>query len=599
MTLKSNESLLNGKYIIERVLGQGGFGFVYLARDTIIGRPVAIKEMNPLLAEDDRMVRRFLIEGRATLQLRHPNIVEVYDVFSDRGSYYLAMEYCPGGALDERLDAKPMTTSEALAVMDQICAGVAYSHSRGIVHCDIKPANVLFGADGVAKVTDFGVAYVSPEAMTRSWGTVGGFAAGTLFYMAPEQLDGARDDPRIDVYSLGAMLYEMVTGKSYLDFHSTTTISDQVNNALLIKQGTPTSLHQLVPDAPAWLDEIVLLALSKQPTARYPDAGALRAALQLANPMPSWSPPVILPVAPDLGTSPSLDHRVDDRTIAARSWGLPGTADPARSTRPAWKWLVAGGSGVLVLAIVALRIIAPPPGPDGTTATPDPITLQSTTTVISPSFTETWTSSPTTTTQPPPTTAAATSTGTPAITPTATATPTPGPTATATASSTPTPTRTRAPTVTWTPTQTRGPASTSTPTPTPSPRVMPPVPIDAPVLLEPPDGTSVSGTMTFRWSWRGPPLGANEGYEVRIWKEDQPYHFGAAEPVRETSEVINLASAHGVQLGGSGQYFWTVAVVELKPYSLIGLEAPPRSLVVQIDTQDGGTDPTATPTELP
>ena len=106
MGLKPNDSLLNGKYLIEGVLGRGGFGFVYLARDTLLGRPVAIKEMNPTLADDEQMVRRFLVEGRAALQVRHPNVVELFDVFSDRGVYYLAMEYCPGGSLEERLRSR-------------------------------------------------------------------------------------------------------------------------------------------------------------------------------------------------------------------------------------------------------------------------------------------------------------------------------------------------------------------------------------------------------------------------------------------------------------------------------------------------------------
>ncbi|MBK7203285.1 serine/threonine-protein kinase [Candidatus Amarolinea dominans] len=286
MALKANESLLNGKYLIERVLGRGGFGFVYLARDTLIGRPVAIKEMNPTLADDEQMVRRFLVEGRAALQVRHPNVVELFDVFSDRGVYYLAMEYCPGGSLEERLAAGPLALRDALTVMDQVCAGLMHTHGRGIVHCDIKPANILFGADGQAKVTDFGIAHVSPTAVTRSWGTSSGFAGGTLAYMAPEQLDGVRDDPRLDVYALGAMLFKMLTGANYLDFRPEQSISDQIHNALLIKQGTPVAPSQRARGIPAWLDGVVLQALSKQPAARFADSGALRAALQAASPPP-------------------------------------------------------------------------------------------------------------------------------------------------------------------------------------------------------------------------------------------------------------------------------------------------------------------------
>ncbi len=573
MTLKSKESLLNGKYVIEQVLGQGGFGFVYLAHDTIIGRLLAIKEMNPSLAEDERMVSRFLTEGRATLKLRHPNIVEVYDVFSDRGSYFLAMEYCPGGALDERLDERRFTVNEAMIIMDQICAGVAYSHSQSIVHCDIKPANVLFDVNGVAKVTDFGVAYVSPKAMARSWETVGGFAAGTLFYMAPEQLDGVRDDPRIDVYSLGAVLYEMVTGSSYLDFRTAETISDHVHNALLIKQGTPVSLRQLVPDIPAWLDEVVSLALSKQPMARYPNAGALRTALQRANPSvvspaPARPTTVVLPVIASQKAASSSPVSPAARRTPVPSFTRPHLKVPPARNRPAWLWRVAIGSGiVLVLAIVVLgKMWEPIPDEPAKTATVQ-------------------TSQPATAT-PQPATSTTVVEGTAETTMPLTATSTPSRTSVTLTSPPITATSTRTPT----PPPAEATASPTVVTPTPTGLV-------APILVSPADGTSVSGETTFSWLWPGPDLATNQAFEVRIWKEGQSDHYGATRLVRSTSVTFNVAGAYAVSKGGSGDYRWTVAVVPI-PYQPTGPEATPRMLRIELGGGESG-DATPTPTRPP
>lgn len=552
MGLKANESLLNGKYLIERVLGRGGFGFVYLARDTIIGRAVAIKEMNPTLADDDQMVRRFLVEGRAALQLRHPNVVELYDVFSDRGSYYLAMEYCPGGSLDERLAAGPLAVNDALAIMGQVCAGLAYIHSLGIVHCDIKPANILFGADGRAKVTDFGLAHVSPVAIDRSWRTSSGFVAGTVTYMAPEQLDGVRDDPRVDVYALGALLYKMITGESYLNFRAKETISDQTHNVHLIKQGTPVAAGQRVRGIPAWLDRVVLQALSKQPTARFADAGALRAALQPAvAPAPAVSAALQPPktaVLPPVRRPPAATSR--------------STPRPADRATPARLTMAAGGIGVLILAAVTLAVVLRRDG--------NPISIPTATRVALATATA----------------QVAAATNPPAAPAIVVPTDTPAP---ASATMVPTP---LIPSATPKPPTPKPAPSTVTPAPAkPTPAGLP-----APVLVSPPEGASVSGEAVFTWNWSGPALTANQGFEVRLWKDGQPDHYGAASPVRITSVRLNVTSAYGITQGGSGRYFWTVAVVQMEPYQRTGPEAQPR--VVQIELGgggQGGASPTATP----
>ncbi len=544
MTLKPQESLLNGKYVIERVLGRGGFGFVYLARDTIIGRAVAIKEMNPALADDDQMVRRFIVEGRAALQVRHPNVVEVYDVFSDRGFYYLAMEYCPGGSLDERLAAGPLAVNDALVIMDQVCAGLAYIHGLGIVHCDIKPANILFSADGRAKVTDFGLAHVSPAAVDRSWRTSSGFTGGTVTYMAPEQLDGVRDNPRVDVYALGALLYKMITGGSYLNFRAKKTISDQMDNIHLVRQEAPVAPSGRARGIPAWLDRVVLQALSKQPAARYPDAGALRAALQ----------PAVVP-ATVVGAAVQMPRRPFSRPQAATP---PPTVLPTMRARLAGLWMAVGGIGVLMLAMVTLAVVLSRDGKQANTPTATRAVLATTTAPVA---------------------ASTDSLASPVV---VFRTDTPAP-----ASATSVPTRPR--TATPKPPTPKPAPSTATPAPAkPTPAGLP-----IPVLVSPPEGASVSGKITFTWNWPGPALEANQGFEVRLWKDGQPDHYGAASPVRITSATLNVASAFGAMKGGSGRYFWTVAVVQMEPYQRTGPEAPPR--VVQVELSGGVAVPTLTP----
>jgi len=204
MPLSPGDTLLKGRYLILRLLGQGGYASVYQARDTLLGRDVAIKELVPPANTDPAWVKRFFVEAR--LDLHHPYIVATYDLFVESGSYYLVIEYMPGGSLEDlRLKTYRLSVDDALRIARQVCEGLSYAHRRGIVHCDLKPGNILFAADGTAKVADFGIAHVSShEARSQHWATTGAFVAGTLEYMSPEQLDGERSDPRIDLYALGA-----------------------------------------------------------------------------------------------------------------------------------------------------------------------------------------------------------------------------------------------------------------------------------------------------------------------------------------------------------------------------------------------------------
>ncbi len=280
MALKPGDTLSNNHYRITRQLGRGGFGFVYLAQDTLLGEDVAIKELIPALVGDEAMLKRFLAEARATMRLTHKHIVRTHNVFQEGDNYYIVMEYMAGGSLEERLpDGGSLPVEEAVRVAAEVCEGLACAHEQGVVHCDLKPANILFDASGTAKAADFGIAHVSGEALTRSWMTPAGFVAGTLPYMSPEQTDGVRDDPRIDIYALGAVLYRMLTGQTYLDFDPRETPRSQSENVQRIFHEEPQAPSTHIPRVPARLDGLVLKTLAKDPEDRYATASELEAAL--------------------------------------------------------------------------------------------------------------------------------------------------------------------------------------------------------------------------------------------------------------------------------------------------------------------------------
>jgi formylglycine-generating enzyme required for sulfatase activity len=167
-------TVLDKKYQIETVVGRGGFGYVYCARERLTGEIVAIKELVPSFVSDLEMVQRFVQEARATLRLKHAHIARTYSIFRDHGTFYLAMEYLPGGSLADRLERGPLDVDESVRIALSLCEALHYAHQRGVVHCDIKPANVLFDEDDEVQLVDFGIAYVSADAMTRRFYTATG-----------------------------------------------------------------------------------------------------------------------------------------------------------------------------------------------------------------------------------------------------------------------------------------------------------------------------------------------------------------------------------------------------------------------------------------
>lgn len=335
---KPGDTLLKGRYRVKRLLHRGGFGFIYLVRDNNLGRDVALKELIPALADDPATLKRFIREARATSRLAHSNIVRTLDIFNDQGNYYIAMEYLSGGSLEELLcQRERLSLDEAVLVIADICAGLNEAHSHGVYHCDLKPGNILFDEHGVARLADFGIAHISNALVARSWRTTRDFSAGTLLYMAPEQLDGVRNDPRVDVYALGALLYQMLAGRPYIQFDQRDTPSAQAGNVDLIRHRHPLPLDDLPPE----VNEVVMKALAKQPARRYESAAALRSALIQA------SLPYLTSLRAVMALSP-LDP------VNLRPPGLV-----ARSVSPAdWIWVAAATtSASLLLLLVAYAFL--------------------------------------------------------------------------------------------------------------------------------------------------------------------------------------------------------------------------------------------------
>jgi eukaryotic-like serine/threonine-protein kinase len=281
MALTSGTKL--GPYEIQSPLGTGGMGEVYRARDTRLDRTVAVKILPSHLSDKPEAKQRFEREARAISSLNHPNICTLYDVGQQDGVDFLVMEFLEGETLADRLMKGPLPPEQVLKYGVEICEGLEKAHHRGIVHRDLKPGNIFLTAHGECKVLDFGLAMLggeatsSPEAptvMSPTALTSPGSPVGTMAYMSPEQARGEPLDQRTDIFSLGAVLYEMATGK--MAFRGKT--SAMVFKAILDE--TPPAPSRLNPALPEQLDEIVGKALEKDRDLRYQSAADLRTDLR-------------------------------------------------------------------------------------------------------------------------------------------------------------------------------------------------------------------------------------------------------------------------------------------------------------------------------
>jgi serine/threonine protein kinase len=279
-----------GKYEIVGELGRGTMGEVYKARDAVLNRFVALKTLTARVAPGDETLQRFQREAQAAALLNHPNIVTVHDFGEESGLLYMAMELLEGTDLREAIDCDLLSTlDEKLDVMDGILAALDYAHAKGVVHRDVKPANIHLGPGRQVKIMDFGLARVSTSEMTQE-----GIVLGTPNYMSPEQALGDKVDGRSDLFSTGAVLYELLTGHKPFEADSTPSVLFQV-----VHRPAPP-VRRWVPDVPTGIVAVVTRSLEKDREKRFASAGDMRAAIAIARqsltpPAPSKAPPLPRP----------------------------------------------------------------------------------------------------------------------------------------------------------------------------------------------------------------------------------------------------------------------------------------------------------------
>jgi len=254
---------ISDRYQIIKSIGEGGMANVYLAYDTILDRNVAVKVLRGDLATDEKFVRRFQREALSASSLSHPNIVEVYDVGEDNNQYYIVMEYIEGKHLKELLKKRgKLTLSEVIDIMLQITDGMSVAHDAYIIHRDIKPQNIMIQENGVVKITDFGIAM----AMNATQLTQTNSVMGSVHYLPPEQANGKGSTLQSDIYSMGILMYELLTGK--LPYKGDNAVEIALKH---LKESLP-SIKEDLPDLPQSIENIIIRASSKNPKNRYADA---------------------------------------------------------------------------------------------------------------------------------------------------------------------------------------------------------------------------------------------------------------------------------------------------------------------------------------
>jgi serine/threonine-protein kinase len=345
-----------GRYeIIERV-GRGGMGAVYRGRDSVLDREVAIKVMSADFAADETSRPRFYREARSAAKLQHRNIVTIFEFGEEDETPFIVMEFLRGQDLSKRMRAMPpLTLEQKIDVIAELCTGLHFAHEQGVIHRDVKPANIWLVPDGSVKLLDFGIAKSSTSTMTRQ-----GSVFGSISYMSPEQVNGSNVDGRADIFAAGVVLYELLSGKKPFAGESTTAVLAR------IMDDEPASAADLPADLPKRLVAAVLKALNKDRDERYrhaADFGAdlrlVRSALAAGAEAPVAEVDLAETKLTDTGSNKLADsgpHRPADQVTVARTADL---VVPVAAPRPApsRKWLAAVLGGVLVLAAATLLAV--------------------------------------------------------------------------------------------------------------------------------------------------------------------------------------------------------------------------------------------------
>jgi len=334
--------VLSGRYELSHLVARGGMAEVYRAHDRLLDRPVALKVLFPELSVDRAFVERFRREAQAAANLSHPNIVPVFDWGEDGGTYFIVMEFIDGRALSSILrTAGPMHPDRAAEIGADVAIALAYAHRHGVIHRDVKPGNVLITEDGIVKVTDFGIARAinTEESLTQT-----GAVMGTATYFSPEQAEGMGVDARSDIYSLGVVLFEMVTGRP--PFMGDTPVAVASKH---VRENPPTP-REINPSVPPDLEAIILKCLAKSPEYRYATGDDLRVDLlrfREGRAVGAVAPPMM--AAPTMmGTTQALPYS-GTQTLAQVAGGHD-VEEPERSRTGLY-------AGLLAVLLVALAVV--------------------------------------------------------------------------------------------------------------------------------------------------------------------------------------------------------------------------------------------------
>ncbi|MBP7560445.1 MAG: protein kinase [Armatimonadetes bacterium] len=321
-----------GDFDLLEEIGRGGMGVVYRARQRSLGRDVAVKVLPPELAREGQVATRFRSEAQRMAQLDHPGIASVYAVGEEGGVEYFAMQYLPGGSLQDRLERASVSAEQAAEIAAQVADALDHAHGQGVIHRDIKPANIMFDGQGRPVVTDFGIA----KAVMDPKLTATGMALGTPHYMAPEQVRGNPVDGRADIYALGVVLYEMLCGRP--------PFAGETPFAVAMKHVTdaPLAPSMTCPGLPAGVETVVLRAMAKEPGDRFPRAGEMAVALRSA--------------------SPAAQHTARVEPHRKTTVLLPPSPPPSRALAFLIGLCAILGAGLIVM--VAMRGCGPSPPPD-------------------------------------------------------------------------------------------------------------------------------------------------------------------------------------------------------------------------------------------
>ena len=369
-----------GRFPIESVLGQGAMGVVYLAHDPEIDRPVALKTMRPALEEGEAqdVEARFVREAKLAGRLQHPNIVTVFDVGRDGDVCFIAMEYVDGRPLTRYIGAAELPLKAKVSIVRQVAEALDHAHERGVVHRDIKPGNILIGRDGRVKVTDFGIGRftsASTSDMTRA-----GQMIGSPAYMSPEQVRGDRLDGRSDLFSLGVVLYELLTSARPFPGESITTLVYQILHT------EPKDPLELKSDLPVATREVMAHLLAKHPDRRPQNAREFihelkriekfqresemtrRAVAVAAAPPPAGPPPgpgraAVTGSAEPSGVRTAASPPLAPAPAAPSAFASPGAPPPSRKRRSALPYLLAAAAVVIAILLLQRRPPAPQPAP--------------------------------------------------------------------------------------------------------------------------------------------------------------------------------------------------------------------------------------------